>query len=324
LRSALGTPPDPDALRHVTEPHDRGAILVAAVFDAYFTIYVKRTRDLMRLARAGGAINPAGDLHPDLAQRLAGEAIKTARHFLNICIRALDYLPPVDVELGEFLRAVITVDSDMVPDDPYDYRAEIIKAFRLRGIVPSDVTSYSEEALRWRGARGSLPKCVGPNGQELNFKYWDPDPDPDSVEAKQQLRRKKTSDAAILYDYAKRNAPGLNLSGKRPLRVASFHPIYRTAPNGRPHVEFVVQFMQQVEVPLDPDQPDSPKFRFRGGSTVVFDHWAKVKYVIHKSVDSDIRLRRERDYRQHALTLSPYVGNAQAGQINFAAVHRGV
>src|SRR6266849_2303727 len=73
LRSAIGTSPDTRDLETVTEPHVRGAILVAAVCDSYFTVYIKRTRDLMRLARAGGVPTGAGDLHPDLAQRLARE-----------------------------------------------------------------------------------------------------------------------------------------------------------------------------------------------------------------------------------------------------------
>ena len=66
LRGALGTPPKPEAIEHEFEPHDRGAILVAAVFDAYFSIYIKRTRDLLRLARAAGQAVDEGDLHPDL------------------------------------------------------------------------------------------------------------------------------------------------------------------------------------------------------------------------------------------------------------------
>jgi hypothetical protein len=99
---------------------------------AYFSIYVKRTRDLLRIGRASGAVDGAGDLHPDLAERLCRKATTTAEHILNICIRAIDYCPPVDIQFGEFLRALITADSDLVPSDPWDYRGEIIKAFRLR------------------------------------------------------------------------------------------------------------------------------------------------------------------------------------------------
>jgi hypothetical protein len=113
LRSAIGTPPNSRELQSTIEPHARGAVLVSAVFDAFFTVYIKRTRDLMRIARASGAVSTSGDLHPDLAGRLTNEASKIAEHFVNICIRALDYLPPVDLSFGEFLRAIVTADSDL-------------------------------------------------------------------------------------------------------------------------------------------------------------------------------------------------------------------
>jgi hypothetical protein len=58
LREALGTRPNSDDIKTKTEPHERGAILVAAVFDAYFTVYVRRTADLFRIYRAGGG-NPS-------------------------------------------------------------------------------------------------------------------------------------------------------------------------------------------------------------------------------------------------------------------------
>lgn len=67
LRSAIGTPPNSRELDTKTEPHDRGSILVAAVFDAYFTSYIKKTRDLMVIASANA--NTKADLHPDLVQQ---------------------------------------------------------------------------------------------------------------------------------------------------------------------------------------------------------------------------------------------------------------
>src|SRR5215813_4574845 len=55
LRSALGVLPNSDAINtRVNDAHFRGSILVAAVFDAYFSIYIKRTADLFRIYRAGG------------------------------------------------------------------------------------------------------------------------------------------------------------------------------------------------------------------------------------------------------------------------------
>src|SRR5262249_7808051 len=99
-----------------SEPHALGAILVAAVFDAFLNIYTRRSRDLIRLATNGTGVLPPGDISHDLVNRLADEASKTATHILNICIRALDYCPPVDITFGEYLRAVVTADRDLVPD----------------------------------------------------------------------------------------------------------------------------------------------------------------------------------------------------------------
>ena len=78
-------------------PHSRGAILVGAVFDAFIAIYNSRIADLLRIYTGGTGVLPSGAIHPDLVNRLADEAAKSASHVLNMCIRAVDYLPPVDV-----------------------------------------------------------------------------------------------------------------------------------------------------------------------------------------------------------------------------------
>jgi hypothetical protein len=141
--------PNPDTLRQTTEPHDRGALLVATIFDAYLAIYQQRTRDLLRIATGGTGILPAGDLHPDLVERLAQEAAKTAKHILTMCIRAIDYGPPVDLSFGDYLRALITADYDVFPDDSRNYRVALIEAFRKWGIYPEDVRTLSVDSLRW-------------------------------------------------------------------------------------------------------------------------------------------------------------------------------
>lgn len=168
LRNALGQfdkegqrlPPDPSKLARTTEPHDRGAILVAAVFDAFLGIYSSRVEDLRRIATGGTGILPKGDIHPDLANRFADEAIKTAQRVLTICIRALDYLPPVDITFGDYLRALITADAELVPDDPQRYRVAFIEAFRKRGIFPDDVRALGEDTLRWRRTNPEQRKLI--------------------------------------------------------------------------------------------------------------------------------------------------------------------
>ncbi|MES1245176.1 MAG: hypothetical protein ABUT39_26460 [Acidobacteriota bacterium] len=151
--------PDPELYPITTEPHDRGAILVAALFDAFLSIYRSRIADLLRIATGGTGVLPAGNLHPDLVNRLANEATKTAGHILHMAIRALDYCPPVDITFGEYLRALVTADWDVVPDDSLGYRIAVIEAFRRRGIYPRGVRTLAADALRWQ--RHERPSFYG-------------------------------------------------------------------------------------------------------------------------------------------------------------------
>lgn len=159
LRSAIGEKdvnghwqrqkPAPERIMTEYEPHNRGSILVAAIFDAFLTVYQSRTADLLRIATGGAGILPTGEIHPDLVNRLAEEAARVSRHILNICIRALDYCPPFDITFGEYLRALITADYDVVPVDTEGYRIAFMESFRRHGIYPSGVRNLSEESLLW-------------------------------------------------------------------------------------------------------------------------------------------------------------------------------
>jgi hypothetical protein len=93
LRSAIGQA-DPQSIRRQFEPHNRGAILVSAVFDGYFKTYENRIADLLRIATGGTGIVPQGRIHPDLTNRLATEAAYVADRVLRMCFRAFDYPRP--------------------------------------------------------------------------------------------------------------------------------------------------------------------------------------------------------------------------------------
>lgn len=141
--------PDRRLIAKAQKPHPRGAILVAAVFDSFLGIYADRTQDLFRIATAGTGKLPPGNIHPDLVKRLAHEAAKAAAHLSRMCIRALDYCPPVDVTFGDYLRAIITADYDLFPEDERGYRTAIIESFSAWGIVPDGMRSISVETLLW-------------------------------------------------------------------------------------------------------------------------------------------------------------------------------
>jgi hypothetical protein len=165
LRDALGDKdehgawrprtPDPQALESALGAHARGAILVAAVFRAFLLIYRARTADLFRIATQGTGKLPDGEIHPDLTARLAEEAARCADRVLQMCIRAIDYCPPVDITFGDFLRGIITADLDFFPEDKENYRIVFIESFREWGIYPRGVSSMGIDALAW------------PTGEEL-------------------------------------------------------------------------------------------------------------------------------------------------------------
>ena len=159
LRDALGhtdenrqwqaRKPDPRALEKTHEPHARGSVLVAAVFRAFLLIYRSRTADLFRIATNGTGMLPEGDIHPDLTNRLAAEAAECADRVLQMCIRAIDYCPPVNITFGDFLRGIVTGDLDYSPEDEGGYRIVFIQSFREWGIHPRNISSMGEDALAW-------------------------------------------------------------------------------------------------------------------------------------------------------------------------------
>ena len=164
LRDALGDSdsgvwkprdPDPHALGQTVGPHARGAILVAAVFRAFLLIYRSKTADLFRIATGGTGTLPEGEIHPDLTRRLASEAARFADRVLQMCIRAIDYCPPVDITFGDFLRAIITADIDYNSEDESGFRTVFVQSFREWGIHPRGIRSMGVDALAW------------PSGEEL-------------------------------------------------------------------------------------------------------------------------------------------------------------
>src|SRR5207248_2219058 len=141
------------------ECHERGSILVAAVFDAFFTVYIQRTDRYFRIHRAAGG-HDREDLSAPLADAICDEAARTAQEFFRSCVRALDYLPPVDVTFGDFLLAVLTAEREFDPVDTEGVRRAWMEAFRRRGIFPEDALSFSEEALCWLPRDDDPPLAV--------------------------------------------------------------------------------------------------------------------------------------------------------------------
>ena len=319
LRSALGTPVNSNDIIVKTEPHDRGSILVAAVFDAYFTIYQRKTFDLFRIFRAGGGSTDNGDLPVPLAERLAAEASRTAHRFFVICARALDDCPPVDITFGDFLRALLTADLDFHPDDRDGVRDALMQAFRLRGIVADEAASFSEDSLFWPKVKPGMLEVEG-----LVFG------DPNGL-----TTAEKNTNGDALRAFAKANARLLGFDpdwGK--IDAPSFHPMFHTGEDGRLFVNMVVELVQTVRRPFGDINPGT--FPMRNGVTLLISQDPpdgdkrpppRVRFVIQKLWS------REREERVRNYYLS--TGRAPDGtgdssddgsrfQINFGLLHAGV
>ncbi len=326
--------PNPTAYQTTTEPHARGSLLVAAVFDAFLSIYKARVADLLRIATKGTGVLPAGDIHPDLARRLASEAAKAAGHVLVMCIRALDYCPPVDLTFGEYLRALITADADLVPDDDLGYRVAFIEAFRYRGIYPRDVRTLSVESLRWQA---EIPGLTDKQRAALLVELrkikldWNLTTNRESVYHSAELNRLAVHEWLVSHDLDRAFTRALGLAlhddapatiarhpkTKRPLvEVHSVRPARRVGPDGQLLVDLIVEITQRRLAFLDPkeqDRHDKAKtpidvnafaerrpeetFVFRGGCTLVVSmESAGVRACIRKDILSSSRLERQRRF----------------------------
>ena len=305
LRSALGMPPDAKAIASEMEPHSRGSILVAAVFDAFFTVYMRRAAPLLRVFRAGGG--RTDDLPQGLADLLAREASRTAETFFTLCARALDYCPPLDLSFGDFLRALITADRDFYPDDTDGIRDALMEGFRLRGIVADDAASYSEASLCWPELdpeRLTIPGLVfgDPNGLTHD---------------------EKNVNGEKLRDWVAAHRGRLGFREDETVDVPSFHPTFRVAQDGTLKIEMIVELIQTHKddgiggIPL------------RSGVTLIVAKPAVsvgvrgapyVRFAIRKGMDKAAESRA-----RASIATSPTVkGPDGSPRINFALIHGGM
>ena len=319
LRSAIDDKPHPAKLAKTFEPHARGAILLSAVFAGYVKAFENRTADLVRIASGGSGILPAGRLHPDLVNRLTAEASQLSDRFLRICFRAFDYMPPVDVTFGDFLRAIVTSDFELNPADPDEVRFEIIEAFRERGIYPGGVQSLAEESLLWPAQlEKSAPPPLPPNllqlARELQTISGRTLDQARSVRqgksrstqtaTSERIRQYETSVIesstdeeeavpntdfqsrlyAALHQYASDNFSAFGLAPPPlPISVRGFHSIQRFGADQRLVIEYVAQFVQ-TRTADDPDRTGG--LNFRGGATVIFGSDGEVRYIASKPMPS--------------------------------------
>jgi hypothetical protein len=325
--------PSPSDYSANIEPHDRGAVLVATIFDAFQRIYRYRTRDLVRIATNGTGVLPEGSISRDLVHRLADEACQIAEHLLSICIRALDYCPPHDIDFGDYLRALITADVDIAPEDETGYRLALIEAFRARGIFPDRVNTISVDSLKW-SKPDFTPKQVKTFNRLANQLKRHISALIETADRKQLHNISLRAQAALhemflgketlygeeewelfLNKLGLTSRPVSSLFGKESqnvrfikdgqpnnqyiplIEVHSVRPAFRAGREGRQIEQVLITLTQRITTDIG-EKGQPKKMVFRGGCSLVLNlgDLSSVEYVIQKNIKSYERFQRQAAY----------------------------
>lgn len=288
LRRSVELPPSRRLLERpeFQEPHRRGEVLVAAMLDAFLTTWAARARDIVDTR--------TGTVSRD---RAVEDGALAAERLLQGAIRALDYAPPVDLELGDFLSALLTADREIQPDG--EQRRELLRArFAAYGIDPATESGYWDPP---------------PHATRLEGMYFD------------ALQRDPQEVFRFLWENRERGA--LDLDPAADTRVTSVRPCVRIATDGFVLRETVAEYVQTLELRADElpeglrprSVPPDLRVTLHGGGTLLFDQFGKLKFHVQNRITSS----RQRE-RIAYLWSAGGVGDRESlrASISFSDLHR--
>jgi hypothetical protein len=291
LRRSVDLPSDPRLIKEseYEEPHKRGEILVAAVLNAFLHIWVKR---LNQLGQTSDGYYPF--------DRVIEEGAAIADYLLTMCIRAIDYSPPADLQFCDFLSAILTADFEIHPDDSkFEFRKVLLDRFRAYGIEP---TSKAEDAM-WE------PPNVGLTYAHSHFENLQRDPD-----------------EVFRFIWQNRNLLGVHEDAYT--RVISVRPCLRVGPDGFALRETVSEYVQMIDLrarelaDLGIQKPDGMDdgllIRLYGGGTLIFDEYCRLKYHVRNKIRNAERQTQRLKY----LWRFGFFQEGADAQRSFADMHR--
>jgi hypothetical protein len=295
LRRSVELEPKPNLLKdpEFLEPHRRGEVLAAAVMQALLLVWERR---LTSLGTIRGRFLDAG--------RVAEEGAHIAELLLTMAIRALDYTPPVHIEFGDYLSAMLTADSEVRADDELGLRQALLDRFTAFGIKPA---SGRRDGL-WRRPQQELVN------EGVRF---------GSLQ----------TDEIEMFRLIWRNRDRLRLVPTAHTHVASVRPCVRTSPDdGLPLRETVAECLQSVSITaaeLDDyglekpqDMPDGTPVVLEGGSTLVLDEYGRLKYEIYQRLPGTGDGSGNAQRRLHYLWEHGHYGPGGSALSDLSSVHR--
>lgn len=307
---------------HLITFQEKAAALVTALFEVFLTISRKRCARLLALA----GIRPSErmTLNHSLHNAIASEISKSASHVLGMCIRAIDYCPPVDMAYGDFLRAMVTADADLIADDERGYQVVVVEAFRRSGMYPSGMSAMSPSDLLWQTPKTEivLSRDVA---KQLGFTSNRKEEFEQERARCQLLESIWQRDKAGLEREAMREM-GLALGKRVPrtlerssdksprLNVDSFRLARRVGPHGEKLNDWVITVSQRRRGYVDADIQEKqdngkkqvePDFILRGGCTLIVDAGSLiVRHCISKDILSEERLAKSRKFVEDRISTT--------------------
>jgi hypothetical protein len=268
LRASATLKPSPKWYRdseEYQEPHRRGEILVAAMINGFLEVWINRLQ----------ALDPMNTGWMDRG-RAVEEGACIADRLLTMCIRALDYCPPVHLEYGDFLSSLLTADHELHPDDSLYHLRQIIRdSFHAYGIEPASIGEYAEPGL-WVPPENETPD-VPLNYSRTHFESMLRDPEE-------------------VFRFIWENRKSLGLFEGAYTRVQSVRPCLRIGEDGFALHETVADYIQILRltakeirafgVPLPEGLPPEPTEIFLyGGGVLLFDEYGRMKFHIHNHIN---------------------------------------
>jgi hypothetical protein len=278
------------------EPHRRGELLVAAMMNAFLTVWLTRVEQL------GFVEGRKRDL-----KRVVEDGAKAARHLLTMSIRAIDYCPPTDLWFPDYLSALLTVDREVVPDDTYNYRRALLHHFASYGMKRAP---DADEDGTWKRFDGDKKKLV------YGRTHYD-----------SMLRDKEE-----VFRFIWENQKQLELTEDAYVEVQTVVPSVRIGPDGFVLRETVAEYIEiltlapgelkaAIGFPPPPDLDKTKPIRLFGGGALIFDEYGQLKYQIANHIGNNDEDRRRQRVRLEYMLETGVLGQELDTRSHFAAMH---
>ncbi|MFW0795281.1 hypothetical protein AAFP30_15815 [Gordonia sp. CPCC 205515] len=286
LRRSVELPPNTDWISdpRFQEAHRRAEVLVAMFLQTLVRMWAQRLEPL-RSDSSGMDVD-----------RVAEEGVTSARHLLGMILRALDYLPPVELEFADVLDSVHTADRRLAPDDQHNYRDSLLESFAAFGITLPEHRIVDEDGV---SAPEPVPTEVAPDDEYAI--------DPDASDLK-SIRYEHLNLVALrsspeeVYQFIWNNSAALGIDVRLSTRVTRVLSSSRIGADGTLVTEVLADYLQTVRttaanlppgVTAPDDMPDDAVVELLGGGVLVFDQFGRFRLHQRKPIlDGQRQTRR--------------------------------